>query len=84
MKNKIPIKEGLEINNYRDYLANQHTIFKIIEGAMDLVVKEMAEKNPTFLIKDYDKLVSYENIIDDKEIYVIPIKDNKPLKVIFE
>ena len=62
MKSKIPIKEGLEINNYRDYLANQYTIFKTIEGAMDLMIEEMAEKNPTFLIKDYDKMANIKDL----------------------
>ena len=62
MKSKIPIKEGLEINNYRDYLANQCTIFKIIEEVTDLMVEEMAEKNPTFLIKDYDKMANIKDL----------------------
>lgn len=62
MKSKIPIKEGLEINNYQDYLANQYTIFKTIEEATDLMFEEMTEKNPTFLIKDYDKMVSIKDL----------------------
>ena len=74
----MQIKEGLEINNYRDFLEKKIVCFKLIEGVMDLMVKEMAEKNPTFLIKDYDKLIDYN------KVSTIPIKNNKPLKVILE
>lgn len=66
MKNYIP---GLALKEI-------HNRFDTIAEIIDLMYIEMAEKNPTFLIKDYDKLVSYKDIIDKKrdiEVYEIRV-----------
>lgn len=58
----MQIKEGLEINNYKDFKRHKKEIFDIISDTMDLVLEEAAQRNPTFLINDYDKLVSFNDI----------------------
>lgn len=74
----MELKEGLEIKNYKDFLENKVVCFKLIEGVMDLMVKEMVEKNPTFTIPDYDKLIDY------KKVYTTPLENNRALKVYLE
>lgn len=49
-----------------DALKEMYNRFNTFEELMDLIYKEIAEKNPTFLIKDYDKLVSYKDMIKGK------------------
>ena len=58
----MQIKEGLEINNYKDFQKYKCEIFNIIEDTLNLIFKEIEQKNSTFLIKDYDKLVSFNDI----------------------
>ena len=58
----MELKEGLKINNYRDLLENKIVCFELIEGVMDRIIEETAQKNPTFLIKDYDKMVNINDL----------------------
>jgi len=58
----MKIKEGLEIKTYQDYKKHQIEIFNIISDVIDLAIKETADKNPTFLIPDYDKLVNIHDL----------------------
>ena len=58
----MEIKEGLEIKTYQDYKKHQLEIFNIISDTVDLAIKEIANKKPTFLIPDYDKLVDIHDL----------------------
>ena len=52
----MKIREDLNIKTYKDFKKHQHEIFDIISETMELIIEETTKKNPTFLIKDYDKL----------------------------
>ena len=58
----MQIKEGLEIKNYRNYQKHKQEIFNIISDTLDSVLKEAIQKNPTFIIKDYDKMVNINDL----------------------
>ena len=84
---KIKLSDKFEIKNYKeDFLANKIVAFELIEGVIDEMIKETFKKNPTFLIKDYDKMINVKDlpIAEKDKIYIIPINNNKPVKVYFE
>ena len=58
----MQIKEGLEIKNYKDFQKNKVEIFNIISDTVDLIIKETATKNPTFLIPNYNNMVDIQDL----------------------
>lgn len=53
----------MEVSNIPEpVLKNIYNELNTFEELMDLIYKEIEEKNPTFLIKDYNKLVPYKEI----------------------
>lgn len=60
--NKIPIREDLKIETYKDFQKNKYEIFNILSETMDLILQETAEKNPKFLLPfDIDSLVDIKD-----------------------
>ena len=58
----MKIKEGLDIKTYQDYEEHKREIFDIISDTLDLIMEEITDKNPTFLISDYNKLVDIHDL----------------------
>jgi len=70
------ISDKFEINNYKDYQEHKKEIFDIIEEVMSMSIKEMAEKNPTFLIPHYDSLIEAKNFPYGDEVISIVDKED--------
>ena len=58
----VKLSDNFEINNYKVFLANQYVAFNLIEGVIDKIIEEIAEKNPTFLIPHYEEMASINEL----------------------
>lgn len=58
----MKLTDKFEIKNYKDYQKHKQEIFNILSDTLDLIIEEAAQKNPTFLINDYDKMVSINDL----------------------
>ena len=54
----MQLSDNFEIKCYKDFLENQTEVFRLIEDVMEEAVKDMAKRNPTFLISHYNEMVN--------------------------